>query len=149
MKIQGREYCLALSSAPDGDVSLGLYEGTIAVGAPVAECSYADTDDSLTVTTYAADIPPAALEWLRGEAPRVLPDAGDFDVPHDQDERPLWYYLGGVVVLFGNAVYRWRHVARHGGVATALLVAAAGFLLIAAYYQHLHNSRAMAPHDAA
>lgn len=136
MKVNGRDYCLRLENDADDSDCLVLYEGSMALGLPVAACSYLPADSTPSLIMFADEVPPAALEWLREEAQRRLrsPDAR---LPYlESDRKPIWYYVGGAVAFLSDAMYRWRHVANHGGISTDVLVVAASLFLLVAYLQH-------------
>lgn len=136
MNFHGRDYGVRLELDAEDVPHLALYEGTMAVGAPVAECWYDDGEGSLSVRTFAVDVPSTALDWFREEAQRRLPPPGTPLPAVDAERASLWYYAGGTLVLAGSVLYRWRHVAAHGGIETALLAVAAGLLLVTGYWQH-------------
>ena len=137
MTVHDGDYCIRIEVDADGAVALSLYHGSQPLGAPVAECHYGDAPgSSLVVTSFAADVPSPALEWLRERAQRLLPHPGAAPPDLDVDRRPLWYYIGSAIILSGWAVERWRHAAAHGGAWAALLVIAACTALVSAYMQH-------------
>ena len=87
--IDGREYIVVTGSDLKRD---GMFlELCLATdrGTPVAECFYADSDGSLTVTEYVAGVPAAALTWLRSEGARRLPPTIEVGAYREDIQRTL------------------------------------------------------------
>lgn len=142
MTVHDDDYCIRVEHDADGGVFLALYHGTMALGAPVAECHYDAVINgsfvvpTLVVTSAEADVSPTALDWLRERGESLLPPPGLVMPDLDVDRQSFWYYIGGTVVLLGSAADQWRNAAAHGGIWTVLLAAAAGGLLLVGYRQY-------------